>query len=323
VIAALTVLVACAVALPHVLTLDRAVPALAIALWGSAVVLRALAVAFLTMWLALYVPHTAGFDILTRWDVVIPLSATGLDVDGHRIGDMTTSLPTFLVGITAVLMVGNVVRAAGGVQRELDREMLGSGPHGSVVIRGCDVLVAAAGLTRPRVVVSAGALAALDDEELAASLAHERGHIVRRHRFLLAVCEVARGIGRPLPGTRRAAAELRFHVERDADQWAVGHGHDACALASAICKAAMSRLGAGRADVAPLAALTGGGISERVGQLLDGTAAASSSRPGSRPLRATAAVAITLTLCLTALVPAAAVTGAQRLDAAAAVHHRD
>ena len=54
-----------------------------------------------------------------------------------------------------------------------------------------ELLVAAAGLRRPRVLVSAGALLALDDDELEASLEHERGHIARRHRYVLVVSELS------------------------------------------------------------------------------------------------------------------------------------
>jgi len=61
------------------------------------------------------------------------------------------------------------------------------------------VLVAAAGLRKPRVVVSAGALLNLDDEELAASLDHEHGHIVRRHRYVLVAAELCRALARLFP----------------------------------------------------------------------------------------------------------------------------
>jgi Zn-dependent protease with chaperone function len=204
VIAGLGLLVACAIALPHVLRLERVAPAIAIALWSSALILRALVVGFLALWLALYVPHTPAFDTVTQWEVALPLFATGPAVDGHRIGDLTTSLPTFLVAVTALVVVVNVARGAFALWRALSREALGSGPDGSLILPGTDVLVAVAGFVRPRVVVSAGALVALDDEELAASLAHERGHIARRHRFLLAACEVAWRV----PGTRGGRASL-------------------------------------------------------------------------------------------------------------------
>lgn len=55
-------------------------------------------------------------------------------------------------------------------------------PRESLLLADATVLVAAAGLRKPRVVVSAGALLNLDHEELAASLDDEYGHIVRRHR---------------------------------------------------------------------------------------------------------------------------------------------
>jgi len=52
------------------------------------------------------------------------------------------------------------------------------------------VLVAAAGLRKRRVVVSADALLNLDHEELAAALDDEYGHIVRRHRKVLVAASV-------------------------------------------------------------------------------------------------------------------------------------
>jgi len=83
----------------------------------------------------------------------------------------------------------------------------------------------------------------LDDEELAASLEHERGHVARRHRFALVIAEVCRASARALPGTRHAVAELIFHLERDADRLVVDRLHDPAALASAICKAGQPPLG--------------------------------------------------------------------------------
>ena len=77
------------------------------------------------------------------------------------------------------------------------------------------------GCGRPRIVISAGALVALDDAELLASLDHERGHIALRHRYLLVAGELARAVARFLPGTRAAARELVFSLERDADRYAL------------------------------------------------------------------------------------------------------
>lgn len=132
--------------------------------------------------------------------------------------------------------------------------------------------------------VSAGALARLDDAELAAAIAHERAHIRRRHRYVALYAELCRVLGRPLPGTTHAVRELRFHLERDADRCAVRGRADRLALASAICKAATVPTRS-----AGIATLGGDGTVARVHELLDGDAA---SR--ARGLRALAAGAASL-----------------------------
>ena len=154
---------------------------------------------------------------------------------GRRSRGGRTRRPRVTVSLSWAL--ARVVQATLAVRR-LVRSPLGEGPEGSVIVGGEDVMLAAAGLTRPTLVVSAGALARLDDAELAAAMAHERAHIRRFHRYVLLFAEVCRVLGRPLPGTARAVRQLRFHIERDADRCAVRERTDRLALASAICKAA-------------------------------------------------------------------------------------
>jgi beta-lactamase regulating signal transducer with metallopeptidase domain len=123
-------------------------------------------------------------------------------------------------------------------------------------------LLAAAGLRRPRIVVSAGALLSLDDAELAAALAHERGHIARGHRYVLFTARLAQSLARGLPGTRAAMRELVFELERDADHYALARRHQPAVLASAICKAATAAL------QPPALSLGGSGVARRVKLLL-------------------------------------------------------
>jgi beta-lactamase regulating signal transducer with metallopeptidase domain len=176
------------------------------------------------------------------------------------------------------------------------RAPLGRGPQGSVIIGGDDVVLAAAGLARPTLVVSAGALARLDDAELAAAIAHERAHIRRYHRYVLLYAELCRVLGRPLPGTARAVRQLRFHIERDADRSAVRERADRLALASAICKAAT-----GATTRAGMAALGGDGTAARVRELLQDVAVGGPR--GLRPLAvAVTAVAVAAALSLPSVV---------------------
>jgi hypothetical protein len=143
----------------------------------------------------------------------------------------------------------------------LRSSVVGPGPGESLIVADGTLLVAVAGLLRPKGVISAGALVELDDDELLASLDHERGHIVLRHRYLIVAGELARAVGRFLPGTKAAARELLFSLERDADRYALERRHEPTVLASAICKAA-------RGATAPPALALGGGVVARRARLL-------------------------------------------------------
>ena len=164
------------------------------------------------------------------------------------------------------------------------------------------VVLAAAGVSRPRVVVSTGALLALDDEELAAGLAHEQAHIARRHRWILLYAEACRGLSVFFPGARHAVRHLSHHLERDADAWALRR-HDRLALASAICKATF-----GSRSTVAFIPLTGEvGARHRVEELLASQPALSSAR--LLGVRACAAGVLTLAIGLALTLPVAVAQG--------------
>ena len=312
-IAVLAVLVAVAIALPHRLTLERVTPGVAIAIWLSALTLRALAGLLVVVGVLFFLPGTELFALLTHWcwHAVLPVVAAHLGLNGHSVGDLATLAPLAVLLLSTASLLRAMVKAAHAVSALVGESTIGAGPDGSLIIPGTGVLVAAAGLRRPKVVVTAGALLVLDDEELAASLEHERGHIERRHRFLLLYGDVCGVIGRFVPGRRAAVRALSFHLERDADDYAVAR-HDRYALASAICKVATARAPAG-----PLLALGGrGGLTRRVELLTEDRAP-----QGGRGARALAVAMVALAIALGLTVPAAAMVGVGELDHAAPVHH--
>jgi beta-lactamase regulating signal transducer with metallopeptidase domain len=136
----------------------------------------------------------------------------------------------------------------------------------------------------------------MDPEELHASVAHERGHLQRRHRPVLLCASVLSALARTLPGTRTAERELAFHLERDADEFAVRETRDPLALASAICKAAQSRAPA-------LAGLVGRGrLTTRLEILVDGAPAR--SKVAERTAAALAALLAAVTLAIATTIPA-------------------
>jgi Zn-dependent protease with chaperone function len=314
--AALAALVALAIAAPHLLRLEQTSPGLAAFIWFSALALRALTALFCALFVVVYLPATELFVAVTHWcwHAVIPLIAAHLPLDGHALGDVALIAPAFALAASALSVGVGLWRASRRVRLLLRRAVVGPRPAQSLVLADGEVLVAAAGLRRPQVVVSAGALMALDDQELTASLEHEHGHIERRHRYVLVTAELCRALARFLPGTRTAARELTFHLERDADRYAVDRTNDPAALASAICKACESS-----AFSAPASALGGGVVSRRIRLLLDGEA-----HPPSRrdvPLRALATAMVALVTLGAAALPAAAHAGYHEASSASTVHH--
>jgi BlaR1 peptidase M56 len=252
-----------AIVLPHLLRLERADPATAVVLWAAALGLRALVVIG-TVAAALVLLHPGQLlRAFAEWPC-----APHHHVAGHAVA----AVGGLALLVSLVWAMARVVQATLAVRR-LIRRPLGRGPEGSVIVGGEEVVLAVAGLTRPTLVVSAGALARLDDAELSAAIAHERAHIRRRHRFVLLFAEVCRVLGRPLPGTTHAVRELRFQIERDADRSAVRERADRLALASAICKAATGAVRPG------MAALGGDGTAARVRELLQDAA------PDAHPVR--------------------------------------
>jgi hypothetical protein len=305
-ILALALAIAAVVVLPHLVDLDRAPPATAAVMWLAALVIRAITGVLVAVFFIFVVPATEVFSALTHWcwHAVLPLIAAHLGLDGHSVGDAAVIVPAAVLAASLLSLGFGLVRATRSLRTLITRCDLGRGPGESVIVGGEDVIVAVAGIARPRILVSAGALTVMDDAELVASLDHERGHIVRRHRFVLLVGEVCRALGRFVPGSGRALAELAFHLERDADSWALARRNDPLALASAICKAALpphGRVGA--------LSLGGGPVTRRVGQLVD---------PGtpSMSVRTSRLLAVTMvgfTLAIGAALPAATSASVQRL----------
>lgn len=264
---------AAAVAAPHALPLRRVAPAVAATIWLMALALRALVAAGMAVFVLVYLPQTELFRAIAErcFHAVIPSIAPHLGLSGHKIADAAIVLPALALA-GSVLWVGfGLMRAALAVRERLARRALGPGPHGTTVVAEPGVLVAVTGLGRTRIVVSRDALRTLDKAELDASLAHEWGHLRRRHRPVLFAASLLASVGRWLPGTGTAARELRLSLERDADAFAVRATNDPLALASAICKAASASVAFGRGADA-VAALGGEGrLATRLDALLEDT----------------------------------------------------
>jgi hypothetical protein len=115
---------------------------------------------------------------------------------------------------------------------------------------------------RGAVVVSTGMLRALAPPERRVLLAHERSHLRHRHHRYLAVVDVAAAA---LPVLRPLRAQVRFSIERWADEDAARDVGDRHLTARAIARAALAQ-----ADWQPQVALAlaGLGVPARVEALL-------------------------------------------------------
>lgn len=256
---------------PYLLPRSSLAPLTGVALWLAVLTLRAVLVVLAALIAVLYLPATALFQILTHWcfHAVLPFITTHLGFSGHGVGDVATLLPGLVLGISAISAIFAIWRTARAMRRWVKRSTLGPGPGESLIVGGPEVVVAAAGIRDPKVIISTGALTRLDEEELTASLEHERGHIARRHPYLVVAANLAFAVARPLPGSRNALQRLQFCLERDADEYAVDRTRNPIALASAICKAA-----ADAATPEPaFANLAGSGVPARLRLLLDRSAA--------------------------------------------------
>jgi Zn-dependent protease with chaperone function len=85
----------------------------------------------------------------------------------------------------------------------------------------------------PTVVVTTGTLHALDRDQMAAVLAHERAHLAWRHHRLVALARIAQQLLPFLPLMREAAAQVARLVEMHADDTAI-RSHDSRTLATAL-----------------------------------------------------------------------------------------
>jgi hypothetical protein len=302
----LAAITAAGILLPHALRLHRVPPFTAVALWLSSLALGAFACLLAAVSLVFHLPGTGLFVTLTHWcaHVSLPARESPLALEGHGMAQLALYVPGVVLGASLVWTCVANVRGARAAQHLIAEHAVGRGPRDCLIVGGSDVLFAVAGLVHPRIMVSAGALTALDDDELAAGLNHEAGHIARHHRFVMLLAVALRALGRPVPGGSRALRELAFHLERDADRWALRADGDRVALASVMCKAAAAR----RSGPPAFGRLDSGDVPERLGQVLD--TGAGTTRRARVLCTALATGMVMLTLLIGAAVPALAVSGA-------------
>lgn len=303
---------------PHLVPRTYVEPLAGITMWWSALALRVAVTFGGVLVVLMYFPASGLFDLLTRWclHAVLPFLTTHVGLSGHRLGDAAALVPALFVVISAGSALVGGWQAARSVHRWMRRNVLGPGPHGSLLVGDQEMIVAVAGMREPRVVISSGALAALDEAELNAGLQHEWGHVRRRHRLVTVSAALLLSASRILPGGGSAFRNLQFHLERDADRYAVRTTGDPLALASAICKVAAAR--ATPIGDHALSRLDGSSTSDRLSLLLSGGLFRGRRIP-SVIASALAVLTAVLTIALIVALPTVARAGAEGPGGEAAV----
>ncbi|MGY1916621.1 M56 family metallopeptidase [Blastococcus sp. SYSU DS0973] len=155
---------------------------------------------------------------------------------------------------------------------------------------------------RPLLVLSSGMVAELDDEQLAAVVAHERAHLGERHHLLLLPFVAWKAALPVLPAAERAYGAVRELVEMRADDVALAslHGADPRRTLAEAIVAAAGGPGAGGVPAGALA-VSGAGVRARVVRLLE---PADPLPPAARGAALAAAVLLLLLPTALLLVPA-------------------
>ena len=239
-------------------------PTLALVLWQSLGLAAGLLLLELSATLAL-APYGSTHETAVRRLVgASSLSSPPWLVQGWSLAAAAVGVVVLTRLVT--VLVGSTVRTQRA--RRSHRRLVDLVGTSNPLLRGTSVLDHAAPVAyclpgiRSRVVLSRGALSRLNDEEVAAVLAHERAHVTQRHDLVvLPFAALDASLPRLRP-VRRARDEVALLIEMLADDRAV-RDHDRTVLARALYK-----VGAVEAPTGTLGA-TSQSVLLRAGRLID------------------------------------------------------
>ena len=229
---------------------------------------------------------------------------------GATVAELGLVLAGVVVARTALAAVGHLRAAGGQALRHAHTARLAGHLEpalGAVVVDHPQPTAYCVAGRCPTVIVTTGAMAALDSGQLDAVLAHERAHLAGRHHALKAAARIARQVFPLLPLLRDAEAQVARLAELHADDTAI-RAADPGALASALVVLATPV----QATPAPALAAAATDAVQRIHRLLD--PAEPMGRTRRQLLRASAAT-IALAPLLVALTPAIAALALGQLRA--------
>ena len=184
--------------------------------------------------------------LLESWRVTSRAASHQISILGQKLSYPAANVDAIVIVLLAGLGLVVTARALAGAVRELQasrrfhRFLAGEQPqalHDALLIDDAQPRAFCAGLLRPRVYVSTGALSLLDDAALSAVLAHERQHACRRDPLRLAVGRVLARALFFLPGLGDLVERQQALAELSADESAV---NDLPANRSALARAMLS-----------------------------------------------------------------------------------
>ena len=197
-------------------------------------------------------PFTADVAALLR-ACVVALQAEYATPAGAALSATGAVLALTVLSRVGYCLTVALVGAAVGRRKQRRALMLVARRHetcGALVIDHPTPLAYCLPGRRREVVLTTAALAALDESEISAVLAHEHAHLRGRHDLVLAAASALEHAFPRLPVFRHANTEVERLVEMLADDVATRHG-DRLTLATALVRLADGR--------APAAALGAGG----------------------------------------------------------------
>jgi len=246
---------------------DRA-PRLAIAAWQALTFTVLVSVALAGLALTVPTVDVSGnlADLLRA--CVLAIREQYATPGGAAAGAAGLVLAAAVVGRTAFCVTSGASR----VSRERDEhrralDLVGDAGsrEGVLVLRSEKAAAYCLPGRRERTVVTTGALAVLDDEQLAAALAHERAHLVERHDLVLLLSLALAAAFPRVALFRNAASETARLLELRADDVA-GNSTGRLTVASAL----LALVSTGTASAIPQVALAaaGSGAAGRVRRLI-------------------------------------------------------
>lgn len=201
--------------------------------------------------------------VLTSWgDLLLPTVMTATDADGAlplrvsdgylRVAPVGWPLAAVWLAVVALRVIRRIVAmrrmhqlaGSGGTRRDVRVVRILACVAAKLrlpvpavsIVDGCPGSAVVVGIRHPTVVVDAGLLRSLDDEELEGLLAHELSHIRHRDNLIGLLVGLTRDVFFFVPGGKWVARRLRDERELAADHLAVAATARPGALASGLLK---------------------------------------------------------------------------------------